>query len=277
MQAYGAAKARLFEALAPDASVVNTNDAFGAELASRLGGRVVRVGGAEGNEVCPLSMRIDESGIRGRVATPSGEHSLSSRLFGRHNLDNLLLVIGICEALGLPVDRCMSALSGVAGVPGRLERCDENGDDIVVLVDYAHTPDALRSVLDAVRQLARGQVHCVFGCGGDRDAAKRPLMGRAVGEAADQIIVTNDNPRTEDPSAIARAIEEGLRATGRRYDVILDRSQAISAAVMRARPGDTVLLAGKGHETVQMVGDLRRPFDDRAEARRALAARRGGS
>jgi UDP-N-acetylmuramoyl-L-alanyl-D-glutamate--2,6-diaminopimelate ligase len=219
---------------------------------------------------------IDDGGIRGLVATPSGTYSLSSRLFGRHNLDNLLLVIGICEALGMPVERCVAALADSSGVPGRLERCDAEGDDIVVLVDYAHTPDALRSVLQAVRQLTRGEVHCVFGCGGDRDAAKRPLMGRAVGEATDHAIVTSDNPRTEDPSAISRSIEEGLRASGRPYDVILDRAQAITAAVMRARSGDTVLVAGKGHETVQIVGERRRPFDDRVEARRALVRRRGG-
>jgi UDP-N-acetylmuramoyl-L-alanyl-D-glutamate--2,6-diaminopimelate ligase len=159
-------------------------------------------------------------------------------------------------------------------VPGRLEPCETADDDLCVLVDYAHTPDALRRALQAVRSLARGAVICVFGCGGDRDATKRPLMGEAVGRAADRALLTTDNPRTEDPAAITRDVEPGLRKTPIAYDVVLDRETAIHRAVMEASAGDVVLIAGKGHEPYQIIGTESRPFDDREVARAALSARR---
>jgi UDP-N-acetylmuramoyl-L-alanyl-D-glutamate--2,6-diaminopimelate ligase len=144
------------------------------------------------------------------------------------------------------------------------------------LVDYAHTPDALERVLGALSRVTPGGVCCVFGCGGDRDPDKRPKMGAAVGRGAARAILTSDNPRSEEPAAIAAAVELGLRETGSVYEIELDRAQAIEHAVLSARPGDSVLLAGKGHETYQIVGNQRRPFDDRVEARRALALRRAG-
>jgi UDP-N-acetylmuramoyl-L-alanyl-D-glutamate--2,6-diaminopimelate ligase len=161
-------------------------------------------------------------------------------------------------------------------VPGRLERCDEPGDDIVVLVDYAHTPDALERVLSATRSLTSGRLICVFGCGGDRDRAKRFGMGALAGRLADRTLVTSDNPRSEQPESIAEAIVAGLRTTAARYDVVLDRREAIASAIAEAEAGDVVLLAGKGHEPYQIIGPERRPFDDRVEARRALALRRAG-
>ncbi len=195
------------------------------------------------------------------------ELSLESRLVGEHNLDNVLLSLGIVAALGLDIERAVQGFSGAPEVPGRLERCDAPGDDVLVLVDYAHTPDALERALAAVRSLGGGEVVCVFGCGGDRDPDKRPKMGDAVGRLASRAIITNDNPRSEPPAVIARAIEAGLSPHGIPYEVELDRAQAIERAVLGAQPGDVILIAGKGHEPYQIIGDTRRDFDDRDEAR----------
>jgi UDP-N-acetylmuramoyl-L-alanyl-D-glutamate--2,6-diaminopimelate ligase len=277
MDAYGAAKARLFEELGPAARVINVDDAFGAELARRpSAGRLVRVGRADA-DVAPTDVTVDRRGIRGELSTPDGPVRFESRLVGRHNLYNLMVALAVGVCLDVPAREMAEALSAVDGAPGRLERCDEPGDDIVVLVDYAHTPDALVRVLDASRALTRRRLLCVFGCGGDRDPDKRPKMGAAVGSGADVAVVTNDNPRSEEPAAIARAIEEGLRPTGIPYEVVLDRSEAIRRAVREAEAGDVVLIAGKGHEPYQIIGADRRDFDDRVEARRALAIRRGAS
>ena len=167
-----------------------------------------------------------------------------------------------------------NALGDAPQVPGRLERCDEPSDDILVLVDYAHTPDALERVLVAARSMTKGRVLCVFGCGGDRDPQKRPRMGAAVGRLADYAYLTNDNPRSEDPQRIAASVEIGLREMDGRYEVELDRARAIERAVSRAEPGDVVLIAGKGHEPYQLIGAQSLPFDDRVEARLALMTRR---
>jgi UDP-N-acetylmuramoyl-L-alanyl-D-glutamate--2,6-diaminopimelate ligase len=216
---------------------------------------------------------------------------METRLVGRHNVENLLVALGTVAALELEVDRAAAALATELGAPGRLERCDGSEDDVVVLVDYAHTPDALARVLDAIRAVtAEGRVWCVFGCGGDRDPTKRGPMGEAVGKRADAAIVTSDNPRTEDPAAIAAPVEEGvrsgglgpetiaaLREGGRGYLVELDRRNAIDLAIASARPGDVVLLAGKGHEDYQVIGTTKRSFDDRIEARAALERRRSAS
>lgn len=276
MEAYGAAKVRLFTELTPAASVINVDDPFGETLARSAGGRVLRVGKGPDADIRPIDIRIDGSGIHGAVHLPSSEVTLASRLVGAHNFENLLVTLGIVEALGLDAVRAASALSQAPMVPGRLERCDEPEDDVTVLVDYAHTPDALRRVLLAVRALGSGKVHCVFGCGGDRDPDKRPKMGLAVGTLADRATITNDNPRSEDPASIAAAIESGLRSAGIPYETILDRRTAIERAVLGALPGDVVLLAGKGHEPYQISGDRKTAFDDREEARRALDLRRRG-
>lgn len=275
MEAYAEAKARLFVDLAPRASVVHVDDPFGAVLAGRAKGKVLRVGRGEDCDVRPVRVTLDPRGIHGTLRLPSGELALESRLVGAHNLDNLLVTLGIVEALGMDVARAAAGLASAPAVPGRLERCDDAADDVTVLVDYAHTPDALSRVLAAVRALGSGKVHCVFGCGGDRDPGKRPKMGAAVGEGADRATITNDNPRSEDPRVIAEAVERGLRPSGIPYDVVLDRAVAIERAVVSAAPGDVVLLAGKGHEPYQIIGSETRAFDDRDEARRALKKRRG--
>lgn len=276
MTEYAAAKALLFTHLGAGGAVLNVDDAFGRELAPRVKAPLVRVSARVGADadVVPLEAQVDARGIRATVRTPGGEVALASRLVGAHNLENLLLTLGIVHVLELDLTRAAAALSGEAGAPGRLERCDAEGDDVVVLVDYAHTPDALARALDAVRAVSGGKIWCVFGCGGDRDRAKRAPMGDAVARRADHAIVTNDNPRTEDPQAIADAIVEGVRAAGREPVVELDRRKAIDLAVRSAGTGDVVLVAGKGHEDYQIVGAVKHPFDDRIEARRALAERR---
>ena len=277
MEAYAAAKLRLFTELSPRAAVVNVDDAFGETIAARARGRVLRVSRTQRADVHPLAVSRDARGLSGTIAMPRGKVELETRLVGEHNLDNLLTALAIVEALGLDPERAAAALREAPAVPGRLERCDAPSDDLLVLVDYAHTPDALERALSAVRGLTSGRVICVFGCGGDRDPDKRPKMGEAVGRGADRAIVTNDNPRSEAPERIAEAIERGLLPTGTPYRVELDRSRAIEQAILEAEACDVVLIAGKGHEPYQIIGAERRAFDDRVEARRALALRKRGN
>ena len=278
MTAYAAAKARLFTEIGPGAAVLNVDDAFGRELASRVKTPLVRVSArldaGAAADIAPREVHLEASGTRATVRTPAGDVALSSRLVGAHNLENLLLALGIAHALELDLARAAAALSREPGAPGRFERCDGEGDDVTVLVDYAHTPDALARALDAVRAVGQGRVWCVFGCGGDRDPSKRGPMGEAVARRADVTVVTSDNPRTEDPEAIAGAVVAGVRAAGVEPVVELDRRAAIDLAVRSASRGDAVLIAGKGHEDYQILGMVKHPFDDRIEARRALAARR---
>jgi UDP-N-acetylmuramoyl-L-alanyl-D-glutamate--2,6-diaminopimelate ligase len=276
MRAYAEAKARLFTDAGPAAAVINVDDPFGRELFQRIDGLLVSVSSRSGApaDIAPRRAKLDASGIETVVRTPRGEIEITSRLIGSHNLDNLLLALGIAHALELDLTSAAQALSREPAPPGRLERCDAPGDDITCLVDYAHTPDALARVLDAVRGLTGGRIWCVFGCGGDRDRTKRGPMGEAVGRRADVPVVTNDNPRTEDPKSIAEAVAAGVRHAGRDVVVELDRKRAIDFAVRSASVGDIVLIAGKGHEDYQIVGAEKQPFDDRIETRRALDARR---
>jgi UDP-N-acetylmuramoyl-L-alanyl-D-glutamate--2,6-diaminopimelate ligase len=274
MAEYGAAKARLFTELAPDSSVIGVDDDFGRDLAARAPGRVLTTGRTLDASIRPVSATVDARGVRAEIITPFGPALLDSRLIGEHNLENLLLSLGVLCALGHAPERAAQALASAPAAPGRLERCDEDTDDVRVLVDYAHTPDALARVLAAVARITPGEVTCVFGCGGDRDPDKRPKMGAAVARAAARAILTSDNPRSEDPAKIAEAVAVGLRGGSARYEVELDRARAIERAVLEARPGDSVLLAGKGHEPYQIIGAETRAFDDRVEARRALALRR---
>jgi UDP-N-acetylmuramoyl-L-alanyl-D-glutamate--2,6-diaminopimelate ligase len=285
--AYGRAKARLFDALAPQVSVLNIDDAFGAELARRAPGRVLRCSrlARSDAEIRALEFRSDAAGISARVATPGGEARLDSPLVGEHNLENLLVALGCGLGLGFPLERVIAGLAQSRGAPGRLERVDHS--DIGVFVDYAHTPDALERVLHTLRPITRGRLIVVFGCGGDRDRKKRPVMGKAAVQLGDIAIATSDNPRTEAPDRILEDIEAGivkatavrqldasqLATAARGYHVCSDRKRAIGLAIAAARPGDTVLIAGKGHEKYQIVGTRRDHFDDSEEARIALDAR----
>ncbi|HEV8550775.1 MAG TPA: UDP-N-acetylmuramoyl-L-alanyl-D-glutamate--2,6-diaminopimelate ligase [Polyangiaceae bacterium] len=260
MAAYGAAKERLFSELSPEISVIAVDDEFGRGLAARAQGRVLTTGRAPEASVHPLTFTTDGHGVRAEVATPRGSVSLVSALVGEHNLENLLLALGVLLALGFEPGPAASALGSAPAVPGRLERCDRDDDDVRVLA--------------ATARITAGQVVCVFGCGGDRDPDKRPKMGAAVAQGAARAVLTSDNPRSEDPAVIAAAVEAGLRDGRATYEVVLDRAQAIEKAVLEARPGDSVLIAGKGHEPYQIIGVEKRPFDDRVEARRALQRRR---
>jgi UDP-N-acetylmuramyl-tripeptide synthetase len=275
MDAYRDAKARLFrEHLTPDGvGVINVDGAGGPWMLGQVHGRALAVSARRDGEaeVRPLELSQSVEGSAVTFATPVGALEVRSPLIGVFNLENLAVAVGIGVALGLPAAAIGQALSGVTGVPGRLERV-ANAAGIGVFVDYAHTPDALERVMAALRPITRGRLIVVFGCGGDRDKSKRPIMGRLVARDADLPIVTSDNPRTEEPQAILDMIVAGvqeLRAGG--FVVELDRRTAIERAVASARPGDVVLVAGKGHEDYQIVGKTKQHFDDREEAAKALA------
>ncbi len=281
-EAYRDAKVRLFLELAPQAAVLNQDDELGRWLAAQLppSVRSIRVGSSSDCDIQGAELLARPEGVGGSLIAFGRRLELRTRLVGRHNAENLLVAFGVLAAAGVDLAGAAAALSDVAPAPGRLERCDGSEDDCVVLVDYAHTPDALERVLAALSPVRGGKLICVFGCGGQRDPGKRAPMGRAVGERAQWAILTNDNPRGEAPEAIAAAVEVGLQQTGVRYEVCLDREQAIERAISQAEPGDVVLLAGKGHETYQLIGTRSLPFDDREVARAALgrrrSARRGG-
>lgn len=274
MDAYAAHKRRLFSELKPEISVINTEGEWGRSFAATArSSRVLRVGRSVDVDVRPVDVTLDARGLRGDVLVAGKTVELVTNLVGAHNLENILVALGILAGLGVDASTAAQAWREVR-VPGRLERCDSPADDITVLVDYAHTPDALGRVLATCRRATTGRLICVFGCGGDRDPLKRSLMGSVVAELADRIVVTNDNPRTEDPARIVSDIERGLASRQTEYQVLLDRSEAIRRAVGEARGGDLVLIAGKGHEPYQIIGTTRTPFDDRVEARRALLLRR---
>jgi UDP-N-acetylmuramoyl-L-alanyl-D-glutamate--2,6-diaminopimelate ligase len=273
-EAYRQAKARLFLELGPEVSVLNQDDEFGRWLRGRAPGRVITVGSSGECDIHGAELVARPEGVVGTLSAFGRRLQLRTRLVGRHNAENLLVAFGVLAAFGADLGLAAAALSEVEPVPGRLERCDGSDDDCVVLVDYAHTPDALERVLSALSPVRGGKLICVFGCGGERDPGKRFPMGKAVGERAQLAILTNDNPRGEAPELIAEAVEAGLRATGVRYEVCLDRETAIDRAIAGAEPGDVVLLAGKGHETYQLLGTRSLPFDDREVARAALRRRR---
>ncbi len=282
MDAYFEAKRRIVtellrESAKPDpALVVNVSDPRAADMV-RGWGRVLTVSAEPGSEadVCPTSLETDLLGIRGELATPAGPIPLQSSLVGGFNVTNIAVAVGIALALELDPGEIASGLRALRRVPGRLEqvRVPEGGSLPRVLVDYAHTPDALTSVLAALRPLVGGRIWTVFGCGGDRDQGKRPLMGEAAGRGSDRLMVTSDNPRGEDPRAIIGEVLEGVRRTGTAHEADPDRRTAIHAVVDAASPEDLVLIAGKGHEQSQQIGDRSRPFDDREVAREALLER----
>lgn len=274
MDAYFEAKAMLFRPSMSERAVVNVGDPWGARLAREIVIPCITFALDGDADVCAISIDMDQAGsdvvadvqgVRVRVRVP---------LPARYNVENALGVLAAASALSLPLDRVAQGIGELRGVPGRLERIDA-GQDFTVLVDYAHTPDSLEGVLRAARELvpAGARLVVVFGCGGDRDRGKRPLMGHVGVSLADRAIITSDNPRTEDPDSIIEMIAEGARETGRPFDVIADRREAIVEAVRGARAGDVVVIAGKGHESGQQFADRTIPFDDRIVAREALETR----
>ena len=276
MEPYFAAKRRLFELLTDRApAVVNIDDPYGARLAATVGRPVTYAIDAPA-DIMPSRLDAGATGTRIDAETPSGALRIRSPLIGRANAGNLLAAAATGVALDLPAGAIEAGLRTVDGVPGRMERVSSPDDDITVIVDFAHTDDALRRLLEAVRPLASGRLVTVFGCGGDRDATKRPLMGAVAARLSDLVVVTSDNPRSEDPLAIIREIETGIAGEGARTDhrTAVARGAAITRAVRDASPGDMVVIAGKGHERTQVIGSDVLPFEDAAVARAALAARR---
>ncbi len=261
MSAYGAAKARLFDYETLRYAVINQDDPFGRELQRRIGTRYQTLSfGLSGGDVRALEVRPTRAGLALRIMTPAGATELSVPLFGRFNALNVLAVLGALLLTGLKLEDATGRLRGVTPVPGRVERFGGAAATPLIVVDYAHTPDALEKVLNAVREHTCGKVWCVFGCGGDRDRGKRPEMGAIAERLADVVVLTDDNPRRESGDAIIADIRAGMHSTPK---VMRARKQAISWAIGSAAANDIVLIAGKGHETYQQIGDERHPFSDR--------------
>jgi len=292
MEAYGNAKKRLFmDYLHPKkgracAAVIHTADAAGRQLAAQLDHcQVIRLGPGAENTIYPKDAHFDQSGIRAEIQTPAGEIAIRSRLVGRFNLENILCAVGAALALDVPAAAIQAGIESFLNVPGRLERIDDPAGRHV-FVDYAHTPKALENVLETLREINAGRLICIFGCGGDRDADKRAKMGEIAARLSDIVVITSDNPRTEPPQDIIAAIQTGVHRILPRqmsapqlvdsgggpasYVVEPDREQAIFLGIRAAKPGDTVLVAGKGHEPYQLVGRAVLAFDDRKTARRGL-------
>jgi UDP-N-acetylmuramoyl-L-alanyl-D-glutamate--2,6-diaminopimelate ligase len=268
MQSYGAAKAALFAMEGLQYAVINHDDAFGRELLARIGSRVRTLSyGIEGGEVRARELRLSPEGMHLRIATPAGETELRSPLIGRFNAYNLLAVLAVWLALGLELQEASARLAHARPPAGRAERFGGEHGKPLVVIDYAHTPDALEKILLALREHARGRLWCVFGCGGDRDRGKRPVMGGIAERFADIVLLTDDNPRHEPGEAIIRDIISGMTASP---EIIRERRCAIAEAVRRAGPDDIVLVAGKGHEDYQQVGDMRLPYSDREVVRAIL-------
>ncbi len=290
MESYFQSKCRLLrELLERDAgrAVINIDDPYGARLVQLVPGALT-CGQQSHADIHPITLSTTLEGICGRIATPAGEINITTGLLGEYNIENLLCCIGAAVALDLPAETIEKGLAAAPAVPGRLERI-ENDRGAVILVDYAHTGDALKRVLEALKSLEPQRLMTVFGCGGDRDRSKRPIMGEVAARFSDIALATSDNPRTEDPLKILEDVRVGLsrvhpcewttqeacKGDGNGYVVIPDRREAISFAVSMLRPGDLLLVAGKGHEDYQILGTQKVHFDDREEIRRAL--NRGGA
>jgi UDP-N-acetylmuramoyl-L-alanyl-D-glutamate--2,6-diaminopimelate ligase len=266
MEDYFVAKRMLFERPGGP-SIANADDEYGRRLAQELD-RALTFGIEHEADYRATGVRFDTSGSSFTLRAPGGaELRIETRLPGLFNVSNALAAIAATHALGVPLGVAAEALAGAERVPGRFEPVDE-GQDFAVLVDYAHTPDSLENVLRAAREITQGRLHVVFGAGGDRDRAKRPLMGHVASDLADRAIVTSDNPRSEDPDAIVDQVLEGAGAGAERE---VDRRRAIALAVEGAAAGDVVVIAGKGHEQGQeFEGGRKEPFDDVTVAREAL-------
>ena len=268
MEDYYAAKKRLFTQ-AGGGAIVNVDDSYGRRLAGEIDVEPTTYAVDATADYRAFDVRFDRNGSRFTCRTPDGDFQLATRLPGLFNVQNALAAVAAARALDVPMETIVEALARAARVPGRFEPVDE-GQEFAVLVDYAHTPDSLENVLRAAREITTGRLHVVFGAGGDRDTAKRPLMGRAAAEYADRVIVTSDNPRSEDPESIVDMVIEGAGPNAER---IVDRRAAIARAIETAAPGDVVVIAGKGHEQGQeFEGGRKEPFDDRTVAREALQA-----
>ena len=282
LDAYRAAKRTLFAMVDPDGTAtINADDPSGSAMAAASRAPVVTYGITSHADVRAEAVRLHLGGSEFMAATPRGRFPVRLRLHGRFNVYNALAAIATADALHVPHDVIAHALEEFPGVPGRFEAVHE-GQPFAVIVDYAHTPDGLENVLQAARSFSAGRIVVVFGCGGDRDRTKRPVMGNIAAKLADIAIVTSDNPRSEQPTAIIEEIVAGIQDPGSRVkdrrarvEVEPDRRKAIARALALARPGDVVLIAGKGHEPYQEIKGVKHPFDDREVARETLRQLRG--
>jgi UDP-N-acetylmuramoyl-L-alanyl-D-glutamate--2,6-diaminopimelate ligase len=278
MESYFAAKRRLFEMLPADApAVINVDDPRGATLVG-AGGRPITYAVNREADVTPGPLNYGLSGLEFDVRSPRGTAHVTSKLVGKPNVYNILAAAGTAAALSLPIEAIEQGLRTLPGVPGRFELASTPSDDITVVVDYAHTDDALRNLLETARPLASRKLITIFGAGGDRDKTKRPLMGMVAARLSDVVVITSDNPRGEDPLRIIDEVKRGaepeMRQGNAEVIAIPDRREAITQAIERASGGDVLLIAGKGHEKYQEIGGRITPFDDVAVAREALEARR---
>ncbi|NEP07115.1 MAG: UDP-N-acetylmuramoyl-L-alanyl-D-glutamate--2,6-diaminopimelate ligase, partial [Okeania sp. SIO4D6] len=273
MDDYFEAKALLFSSdYLKGRAIVNADDPYGKKLIARMKPEQVWSYSTSNTsaDFWASDLEYQPTGVKGILHTPQGEIPFTLPLVGQYNLSNMLAAVGTALHLGLDLAMVVTHLSEFPGVPGRMEKVQvSNEQDVSVIVDYAHTPDSLENLLKAARPFIPGRMICVFGCGGDRDRTKRPKMGKIAAELSDLAVVTSDNPRTEDPEKILQDVLEGI-SPEIKHLVIGDRSQAIRTAIMEAKPGDGVLIAGKGHEDYQILGTEKIHFDDREQARDAL-------
>jgi UDP-N-acetylmuramoyl-L-alanyl-D-glutamate--2,6-diaminopimelate ligase len=278
MESYFSAKKRLFEMLPPDApTVINLDDPRGESL-RKTAGRPVTYAMNKPADVTPGPLSLTFDGLEFDARTPAGTVHVKSKLVGRPNVANILATVATATALDVPVAAIERGLAGLSGVPGRFEVISGASDDVIAVIDYAHTDDALKNLLETARPLAQRRVITVFGCGGDRDRTKRPLMGAVAARLSDVVVLTSDNPRGEDPARIIEEIKRGMSPAADRDKTalvaIVDRKEAIQFAIRTAEPGDLILLAGKGHEKTQTIDGRELPFDEAEIARAALERRR---
>lgn len=280
MEDYFAAKSLLFSSdYLKGRAIVNRDDPYGQRLIDRLNSdRVWSYSVSDSSaDLYTSNLTYEPNGVSGTLHTPKGETAFRSPLVGQYNIANFLAAVGAILHLDLDLEAVLKHLPQFPGVPGRMERVEiDRSQDISVIVDYAHTPDSLENLLVAARPFIQGKMICVFGCGGDRDRTKRSLMGKIAADLADVAVVTSDNPRTEDPERILQDILAGIPESVQPI-VICDRREAIHTAIREAKPGDGILIAGKGHEDYQILGTEKIHFDDREQARDALALRLSGN
>jgi UDP-N-acetylmuramoyl-L-alanyl-D-glutamate--2,6-diaminopimelate ligase len=277
MDAYGAAKAKLFALLGPrstkgfpKAAIVNADDPYSEKMAVASGAPVLRYRLQGSADFFAKNLTCDATGSRFDLHVPGAHQAVHLTLLGEYNVMNALAAAGVAFSQGLSIQTIVEGLEKLSGVPGRMEKF-RSPKGFTVVVDYAHTEDALRQVMNALRKLKPHHLITVFGCGGDRDRTKRPLMGEAAAQLSDQVFITSDNPRSEDPGRITLDVEVGVRrvrSTG--YEIIVDREEALAQAFSTAQAEDIVLVAGKGHENYQILADRTIPFDDREVTQRLL-------
>jgi UDP-N-acetylmuramyl-tripeptide synthetase len=268
MENYFLAKAKLFANLDKEAkAVINLDDPYGKKLLKMTKAQIIRVSLKRKNaDIFADNIDLSTEGLRFLLKTPSGSIEIKSSLVGLHNVYNIMIAAGLALSEKIEMKIIQQGIAALEKVPGRLEAVNF-GQPFKVFVDYAHTPDALKNILEFLRKLAPKRMIAVFGCGGDRDRGKRPLMAKVAAQFCDAIVITSDNPRSEDPEKIAQEITRGIPKDFSHYKVILDRRQAIAEAINSAEPNDIVVIAGKGHERFQIFKDSRIPFDDIEVAR----------